>query len=418
MFYILGIAICLAAILQMGMWITVTLQQSSENRKNFETLRQQVQQQINDAVEDRKNQSAVESTGVWNGYREFFVSRLTKEVEAVTSVYLKPVDGKPIVEFKPGQHLTFKFNIPGESKPQVRCYSLSSAAKADHYRISVKAMPANGSENPPGRVSNFVNKILMEGDRVEVKAPGGAFYLDETGSSPIILLAGGIGITPMISMIDHLVSRDSQRLIVLFYGVRNGRDHAFKDYLSRIANKYSNVHVVSCYSAPEPNEREGTDFHTAGFVSIDLIKQLLPSNQCRFYLCGPPPFMKSLYEGLTGWEVPENRINFEAFGPASLKKKSKAEESSSESNTTSSQVTFAESEKQLSWNSDFDSILEMAEANDVPMDSGCRAGSCGTCQTKLLNGKVKYVDGVQPDCETGQCLPCVAQPDGDIELDI
>lgn len=417
MFYVLGIAICLAAILQMGMWISGTLQHNHQNRQNFAALRQQIKQQIEEASVDRKNQRAIQTSGCWNGYREFFVDRLEKEVDSVTSVYLKPLDGKTIVDYLPGQHLTLKFKVPGESKPLVRCYSLSSGPNQDYYRISVKAVAANGAERPPGKVSNFVNKTLMVGDRVEIKAPSGSFHLDQTGTMPIILLAGGIGITPMISMIDHLVAQDSQRLIVLFYGVRNGREHAFKDYLSRVVNKYSNVYAVNCYSEPEAIDREGIDFHTKGFVSSELIQQLLPNNNCRFYLCGPPPFMKSLHEGLLKWKVPENRINFEAFGPASIKK-AKPHQTNNEAATVASRVTFSASEKQVQWKPEFDSLLELAEANEIPLDFGCRAGSCGTCQTKLLSGSVEYFDDVEPDCESGHCLPCVAKPLGDINLEI
>jgi Na+-transporting NADH:ubiquinone oxidoreductase subunit NqrF len=224
----------------------------------------------------------------------------------------------------------------------------------------------------------------------------------------------------MLSMLDHLVSQSSKRLIVLFYGVRNSKEHTFKDYFRQMSSQHDNVHVVNCYSEPLAEDQLNVDYQVQGFVSIDLIRQLLPDNRCQFYLCGPPPFMQSIRDGLLDWQVPENRIRFEAFGPASIKKASKPSDAADPKVTKDgpkSVVKFVETSSHCFWNCGFDSILELAEANDITLDSGCRAGSCGTCITKLLKGKVVYPDGVEPECGPGECLPCVAKPDGDIELD-
>ena len=258
----------------------------------------------------------------------------------------------------------------------------------------------------------------MQGDRVEVKAPGGSFYLDENSNGPVVLLAGGIGITPLLSMIDELVAQSTERLVVLFYGVRNGAEHTFKEYFQQVAKQHSNIHVVTFYSEPSSNDRLNIDYQVEGFVSIDLIRQLLPDNRCQFYMCGPPPFMNSLRDGLLSWDVPENRIMFEAFGPASIKKVPADEKEKSTAVESGGLVKFSESGQAVVWSKEFDSILELAEANGVPIDSGCRAGSCGTCATRLIQGEVNYADGVEPGCEPGECLPCVAWPKGDLELDV
>ena len=419
MLYALGVAICVSAILQMGMWIANGIQLQNQNRQNYEARRNLVQRQIESALGSKKTESVEMPEGSWNGYRKFSVDRIQKEVQSVTSVYLKPVDGKSVADFKPGQHLTFRFDVPGESKPVVRCYSLSCGPQKDYYRISVKAVfpPTDKPDLPPGKVSNFVNNLLLDGDQVDVKAPAGSFYLDDSDSAPIVLLAGGIGITPMVSMIEDLVDKNSQRLIVLFYGVRNSREHTFKDYLHRIGNKCSNIHVVTCYSHPDETDRRGVDYATTGFVNIDLIKQLLPSRECCFYMCGPPPFMQSLYDGLRDWEVPDDKIRFEAFGPASIKKV-RPESADSEPELAGQSVVFAKSNKRVGWSSEYDSILEMAESNGVSIESGCRAGSCGTCSTKILSGQVQYPPGTVAESEPGHCLTCVAKPEGDVELEI
>ena len=418
MIYILGIAICIAALLQMGMWMSTSISAMRFNQKQLQISREIVEQQIKLAQEkhdtEQKNLS-----GNWDGFREFYVDRLEKNVEMVTSVYLKPVDGKPIAEFKPGQHISLQLHLSGESKPLIRCYSLSTGPGKDYYRISVKAVPPpyDNPQLPPGKASNYINYQLMVGDRIDIKAPSGSFYLEEKGDSPVILLAGGIGITPMLSMLDHLVSQDSNRLIVLFYGVRNSMEHAFKDYLQTAANRFPNVHVINCYSEPLETDVLNRDYHMQGYVNVDLMKQVLPTSQCRYYLCGPPPFMESVRDGLLGWGVPDGRINFEAFGPASIKKASKQENSTIDRQAANAAVKFAASDRSLTWNGEQDSILDLAEANDVHLPSGYRAGSCGTCATKIISGQVQYPEGIQPDCEPGECLICVAKPKGNVSLD-
>ncbi len=417
--YILGIAICAAAVLQMGMWISSSLSKEFFNRSQLSAASKLVEIQIKNASTSRLDELP---GGDWKGYREFYVDRLEKHLGSVTSVYLKPVDEKPIASFKPGQHLSFKFHVPGHAKPIVRCYSLSMGPGKDYYRISVKAIasPPEQPELPPGIASNFINHQWMEGDRVQVKAPSGSFFLDEHSKAPVILLAGGIGITPMLSMLEHLNNKSSDRLVVLFYGVRNSKEHTFKNRIQKIAREHPSVHVVNCYSKPGPDDQENIDYHVNGFVSAELIKQLLPNNRCQFYVCGPPAFMNSVRDGLVEWEVPESRILSEAFGPASIKKEEvNADAGDNAANRSKSTVVnFVGSEKQIQWSEQFDSILELAEANDVPVDSGCRAGSCGTCTTRVLAGKVSYPEGMVPECGMDECLPCVAKPNGKLELDI
>ena len=279
--YILGIAICAAAVLQMGMWISSSLSKEFFNRSQLSAASKLVEIQIKNASTSRLDELP---GGDWKGYREFYVDRLEKHLGSVTSVYLKPVDEKPIASFKPGQHLSFKFHVPGHAKPIVRCYSLSMGPGKDYYRISVKAIasPPEQPELPPGIASNFINHQWMEGDRVQVKAPSGSFFLDEHSKAPVILLAGGIGITPMLSMLEHLNNKSSDRLVVLFYGVRNSKEHTFKNRIQKIDREHPSVHVVNCYSKPGPDDQENIDYHVNGLVSAELIKQLLPNNRCQF----------------------------------------------------------------------------------------------------------------------------------------
>ena len=413
LFYVFGLAICLCVLVQLTLWTTATLVNVNHNRKQLEASRLLIREQIGSV---RLKQELREEDLTWNGFREFYVDRLEKPAAGITSVYLKPIDDKPIPSFKSGQHLSLKFHVPGQSKPLVRCYSLSSGPRNDFYRISVKAVPAP-TANPdmaPGLVSNFINSQLMVGDTVSAKSPSGSFVLNPQGDFPIVLMAGGIGITPIFSMLEDLAVNHSDRTIVLLYGVKFGREHAFKRQIAEIAQANKNVHIVNCYSHPEESDQLGTDFQYQGWISVDLLKQLLPNNCCMYYLCGPPPFMESLQTGLAEWGVPENRIHYEAFGPATIKKATSAPAKSA---VVKSSIEFNRAEKQIDWNPEFESILEVAEANDVVLDSGCRAGSCKTCSIPLIEGKVQYPEGMEVECAAGECLPCIAIPDGDVKLD-
>ena len=414
LFYVFGLAICLCVLVQLTLWTTATLVNVNHNRKQLEASRLLIREQIGSV----RLQTGTQGRGFRPGmvFENFMLIKLEKPADGITSVYLKPIDDKPIPSFKSGQHLSLKFHVPGQPKPLVRCYSLSSGPRDDFYRISVKAIPAPPSnpELTPGRVSNFINSQLMVGDTVAAKAPSGSFVLNQLGEYPIVLMAGGIGITPIFSMLEDLAANQSDRTIVLLYGVKFGREHAFKDQIARIAQENKNVHVVNCYSHPEESDQLGTDFQYQGWISVELLKKLLPDNRCMYYLCGPPPFMESLQQGLAEWGVPENRIHYEAFGPATIKK---AKSTPVKATTVKSNIEFARAGKQIDWNPEFESILDLAEANDLVVDSGCRAGSCKTCSIPLIEGKVQYPDGMEVDCEMGECLPCIAIPDGDVKLD-
>lgn len=418
MLYYFAIAICLAVLLQFGMWISNSIRHASFNRSQFEATRRLIQRQIKEADQQSAETESSPAT-TWNGFRQFYIDRLERPVASVTSIYLKPVDEKPIPSFKPGQHLPLRFRVPGESKPLVRCYSLSSGPTDEYYRVSVKQVgpPAKQPDLPAGKVSNFINRQLMVGDTVDAKAPNGSFHINDLGNAPVVLLAGGIGITPLYSMLEHLVEQQDNRLIILFYGVRNGREHTFKQDIHKLAASRQNVHIVTCYSNPDATDQLNKDYQVNGYVSIDLLKVLLPSNQCQFFMCGPPHFMQSVQQGLDEWQVPENRIHSEAFGPASISKKTKPETGQPENLMHSHVVKFSDSGKSFGWRSEHDSILELAEANDLMLDSGCRAGSCGTCATKLIRGKFEYPDGVEASCESDECLICIAKPTGNVELE-
>ena len=356
----------------------------------------------------------------WSGFRKFRVDGKVLEAESCCSFYLAPHDGRPLPVYLPGQYLTFRLKIPGQPLEVTRCYSLSdSPDHSDYYRVTIKRIPPppGATEVPPGLVSSHFHDRIQVGDILDVKAPSGHFHLDPESRTPVVLVGGGIGVTPALSMLNYLVAAPGKREVWFFYGVRNGREHMLKDYLAEIAQQNSHIHIVACYSDPLAGEAAGEDYQFAERVSVDLFKRVLEVNNFEFYICGPPPMMASLTKGLSEWGVPEEKIHFEAFGPASVKRVAKPETAAA-AGSGGAEVNFVRSNKTVMWSSGAGTLLELAEAHGIRIDSGCRAGSCGTCVTAVRDGSVDYLGGNPDfDIEKGSCLVCVAVPKGALSLD-
>jgi ferredoxin-NADP reductase len=356
----------------------------------------------------------------WNGYRKFEVSRKVIECEDVCAIYLKPHDGKALAQFKPGQYLTFQLSVPGRDKPLVRCYSLSdSPHRSDYYRITVKKerAPADRPDLPCGAASSYFADNVKEGDILDVKAPSGHFFLEMAQTHPIVLIAGGVGVTPMLSMAQAIAASNSKREVWFFFGVRNSQEHIHKEELASLAAKNDNIHLHVCYSRPLPRDVKGRDYAREGRVSIEALKELLPSNNFEYYLCGNGSFMKSLTDGLEAWGVPEKDVHFEAFGPATVKKKAPEISPDETKFLAKTHVTFKRSGKKMSWDPNAGNLLDLALANGVRIEAGCRAGGCGSCLVAIKSGSVTYLSPPDATPEEGACLTCICRPSGDLELD-
>ena len=353
----------------------------------------------------------------WNGFRKFKVVSKVKETHDITSFYLSPHDGKPLPSFFPGQFLTFQLNIQSNTHPIVRCYSLSdSPHHPDRYRVSIKKVPPprNDPKAPPGLVSNHFHESINENDILDVKAPSGQFYLDIHAKGPVVLLAGGVGITPVLSMLNALVEVDSQKEIWFCLGVRNKKEHIMKEHLEKVAKENPNVNLQVFYSSPAETDFKEKDYHIEGRVKVSSLINLLPSNNYDFYICAPPPMVEDLRNDLAAWGVPKTSIHFEAFGPATVKK---CTTNSKSEDLPKIDVSFTKSGKVFPWDPNLTSLLELAENNGIPLDSGCRAGNCGTCLTAIKSGEVNYVGEPGSLPEEGSCLACITVPKGDLTLD-
>ncbi len=417
----------LAVIAMSALWLFSLLANWSQQRSTTAQLAEadlSMFKANTDLILERKREVEQISEHAWNSYRKFELVKKVVEAKDTCSFYLAPHDRRPLPPFKPGQFLTFKLDIPGLKKDVIRCYSLSdSAFNPETYRLTVKRVPAprDQPELPPGLSSNFFHDHLNETDIIDVKAPSGAFYFDLTRPHPSVLIGGGIGITPVLSMVNSMVDSGYHHETWFFYGLRNGTEHAMKEHLRKLDEQHDWLHMHICYSRPDEDDVEGEDYDHEGRVGVALFKELLPSNNYDFYMCGPPPMMNSVVIDLEEWGVPESRIHFEAFGPASVKKVKEAhaaDEEKSDEPAATFKVEFAKSGKEVEWNSDCDSILDLAEQHDVSMDFGCRAGNCGTCITAVKEGDIELIqDDVGADCEKGSCLACVSMPKSDLVLD-
>lgn len=351
----------------------------------------------------------------WEGFRKFEVRQKVRECDGVVSFDLAPHDRKPLLPFRPGQFLTFRLAIPGQGKPVIRCYSLSDSPDRESYRVSIKkvAPPRDLPDAPPGLASSFFHDRVEAGDILDVRAPAGKFCLDPTGSTAVVLIAGGIGITPLLSMLNAIVACGARRETWLFLGVRNQSEHPWKEPLERLARRHERFRLQVCYSNPGADDRPGRDFHHARRVGVDLLRQALPSNNYEFFLCGPPPMMAALRSDLKEWGVPGERVHSEAFGAATIRKLVPA----AAAKGAGFEIDFARSGKKVAWNPGAGSLLDLALANGVVIDSGCRAGNCNTCLTAIKAGEVRYVGTPGAKPEAGSCLTCIAVPAGNLTLD-
>ncbi|MFT5032476.1 MAG: ferredoxin-NADP reductase, partial [Bacteroidia bacterium] len=411
-------ALFLLELLAIGVFILRgSLRRSRADQVYFEQRQQGLRELLE--LDLRKRELAMAaSEHSWNGFRKFEVAKKESECGDITSFYLKPHDKRPIAAYRPGQYLTFKLNIPDHPKAVVRCYSLSDAPQQEYYRVSIKkaAPPANVPEAPWGLSSSYFHEQVKEGDILDVKVPSGAFFLDVNAGEPVVLAAGGVGVTPMLSMLNALVQVNARQPIWFFYGVKDGSELVQGQQIRALAQRHDNIKVVFCFSRPLVSDEVGKGYHVQGRVSVDLFREKLGSNNFAFYLCGSGPFMQSLTEGLHDWGVPADKINMEAFGPSSLVATKPAASDSSVTPAASFSVKFSRSGKTVQSENN-STVLEIAEANGIDLEYGCRAGNCGTCLVALRGGEVQYDVDHDVEIEFGSCLACIAKPAANIIVD-
>lgn len=349
-------------------------------------------------------------------WRRFRIERTVDESSTIRSLHLVPVDDEAVIQHLAGQHLPIR--IKGENDTIRRSYTVSSAPSDGFYRLSIKR---------EGLASTLLHK-MQEGDEIEALAPVGTFTIDAIEHSrPAVLLAAGIGITPLLSMLHHIVQTGNRkryrRSVWLFRSSRMVAERAFDQEIGElVARSEGKVRGVRVIGAPEVDDI-GL-FDVVGRIDMALLKAHLPFGDYDFYICGPSSFMQSMYDGLRGLTIADDRIHAEAFGPSGLKRDHPVHLSAQPPKPASAfptPVVFAQSGKEALWKPGDGSLLKLAEQSGLSPLYGCRAGSCGDCRTKIVKGEVSYLSEPSYAVVDGEALICCsvpAQTDKDLQLDL
>ncbi|MDX8361665.1 NO-inducible flavohemoprotein [Cytobacillus sp. IB215316] len=268
------------------------------------------------SVEADMYNEAEQSHGGWKGFRKFIVDKKVKESDVITSFYLKPEDKQAISSFIPGQYISVKCSIDGEEYTHIRQYSLSDAPNKGHYRISVKRETGLG-DIPDGKISNYLHDDVQKGDILNLSAPAGDFVLNTEVQNDVVLLSGGVGITPMVSMLNTIADTQPERKVTFIHAAINGNVHAMKDEVSAVTSKNEQISAYYSYNAPTVDDINNKAFDHEGFITLEWLQQIVHNTNADFYFCGPLPFMKTVYQLLKEIGVPQDNIHYEFFGPAS-----------------------------------------------------------------------------------------------------
>ncbi|PYT86967.1 MAG: sulfurase [Acidobacteria bacterium] len=356
-----------------------------------------------------------EQAPAWPGFRQMRVANINKESDSVTSFILGPIDGQPLPVFQAGQFVVLRLLVgPGKS-PVLRSYSLSDLPAADHFRISVK----NESN---GIGSSFLCNRARKGDLLDVSAPRGSFIL-RPSQSPVVLLSAGVGVTPVMSMLHSLVAERSQREIWWVYGTRNGVDHPFAEESRSLLKQLSRGRKYIVYSRPAAIDQVGADFDAPGHIDTALLERIGVSKGSDFYLCGPSSFLQNMRDGLRTWGVLAENVHTEIFGSLEAITPGMAQVVHTPHPPqgppgSGPAVSFARSGITAAWDPKFGSLLELAEACDVPVRWSCRTGVCHTCMTGLIGGLVVYNPEPLERPAPGNVLVCCSQPNAGVTLDL
>ncbi len=349
----------------------------------------------------------------WTGMRPMRVAAIDRESTTVISVTLVPPDGGAAVPAQPGQFLTLRLHPDAATAPLLRTYSLSGMPSSDSYRVSIK-------REPLGAASAYLHDQLRVGDVIEIGAPRGSFVL-RAGDRPVVLISAGVGATPVLAMLHVLASMSSARQVWWVHSARNRAEHAFAEEARRLLGELPDAHHLVCYSQPGARD-EGFDHR--GRLTGPALEQAGVPTDADFYLCGPAPFMNDITAALVARGTAAERISTEVFGaaapimPGVVAEPARSPHPPAGEAGSGPVIAFSRSNLSVAWDASFGSLLELAEACDVPVRWSCRTGVCRTCETALISGEVGYrPDPLEPPTP-GTALLCCSQPSGEVALDL
>jgi ferredoxin-NADP reductase/MOSC domain-containing protein YiiM/ferredoxin len=352
----------------------------------------------------------------WPGFRPMRVVAKRSETATVLSMELEVDDGAPLPHALPGQFVTLKLEPGDGAPPLVRSYSLSGPPDRPRYRIAVKV-------EPHGVAGGYLRAAVEVGDRIKVAAPRGQFTLDGS-AHPVVLVSAGVGVTPVLAMLYALHDSQSTRDIWWLYGTRNGAEHAFAQETRALLATLPNARRRVWYSRPDPEDNIGTDYDELGHITPERIAATGAPIDSEFYLCGPTTFMTAITAGLETLGVPTARVHTEAFGaqdpvtPGIIPGAARPPHPPEGTPGTGPLVSFVRTGLNVHWDKRYASILELAEACDVPVRWSCRTGVCHTCETALLEGTIGYAPEPLEPPAAGNLLVCCSQPGSDLAVDL
>jgi ferredoxin-NADP reductase/MOSC domain-containing protein YiiM len=351
----------------------------------------------------------------WPGFKQMRVAYIRRESESVTSFVLAPVEAQPLPLAQPGQFVVLRLPVDPNKPPVLRSYSLSDLPRVDHFRISVKS-EANGIG------SSFLYNRVREGDALDVSAPRGSFTL-RPGDGPVVLLSAGVGATPVMAMLHALAAEASQRQVWWVYGARNRDEHPFAQESRSLLKQLSRGRSYILYSRPAATDQAGTDFDASGHIGVALLEKIGVPRDSDFYLCGPTSFLQNMREGLRSWGVLAAKVHEEIFGALDsitpgMAAVRHAPHPPQGAPGPGPAVSFARSGITAAWDPKYQSLLELAEACDIPVRWSCRTGVCHTCMTGLIGGSVAYRPEPLESPAPGNVLVCCSQPNADLIIDL
>ncbi|OIQ44525.1 MAG: pyridoxamine 5'-phosphate oxidase [Roseobacter sp. MedPE-SW] len=362
-----------------------------------------------------------------NAWRQFRVARVQQESSVIRSFYLEPADTAPLLPFEAGQFLTLRARSKDQPTAKVlsRNYTVSSAPGERYYRISVK-------REERGDMSRLLHDHITPGDILEVKAPQGSFYIDPAERRPAVLIAGGVGITPVISMANHVLREGRRtrhlRPLTILHASRDSAQRAFADEFRALQQATEGqIRYLSLIGSATESETPGVDYNGTGHITDETLRQVLSLDDYDFFLCGPPPFMQAQYDNLRRLGVADARIFAESFGPAALTRTldtaapSQPADQPAKDEAETAEISFTSLEATSTWRPKDGTLLEHAEAQGLTPNFSCRSGSCGSCATRLTQGAVSYRSPPAAEVLPGEVLLCCARPaqsSAPLELDL
>ena len=356
-----------------------------------------------------------EQPPAWPGFRQMRVASVWKESDTVASFALSGIDGQSLPIALPGQFVVLRLQLDLDKPPVIRSYSLSGMPSSEHFRISVKS-ESNGIG------SSFLCNKVREGDVLDVSAPRGSFTL-RLDENPVVLLSAGVGATPVMSMLHALAAQSSERQVWWIYGARNGASHPFAQESRSLLRQLARGQSYIVYSRPAATDRPQVDFDASGHIDVALLKRIGVSRDSQFYLCGPASFLENMRAGLQDWGLPAENVHTESFGALEgitpgMARLDHAPHLPQGPPGAGPSVSFARSGITAAWDPKYQSLLELAEACDVPVRWACRTGVCHTCMTGLISGSVRYDPEPLERPAPGNVLVCCSQPDASVTLDL